>query len=227
MRNLCGFISRIFIISLFIFTGCSKESAPEPSVSFEMDKTDAGVGEMITFTNTSQYATTFKWDFDDGTTSTEENPIHSYTDFGNYRISLTANGEGGSGFTSRPLIIWDIVLTSIFYGDSCEFQGPVTFKSQPVKLEFYNQSSYNASPNLVKHDEGYSHQDMLNLFVDGISYGHHPAWTTEIADVWHMISAYESRNWVGTLEPGLYTLVNARQDPYCVWYLAGLTVTDE
>ena len=227
MKTLNSLLSQILIISFFMLSACSKDSTPEPSVSFTMDKTDAGIGEMIAFTNTSQNATSYEWDFGDGNSSTEENPAHSYSSAGEYTITLTANGEGGSALTIRLMIIWDLVLEVTFYGDSFEFQGPVSFKAQPIKLEFYNQSPGRASLNLVLHDDGYTHQDMLNTFTNGISYGHHPSWTTEIYGVWHMSSAYASHTWAGNLVPGLYTLGVIREDPYCVWYVAGLTVTDD
>ncbi len=45
----------------------------------------------ITFTNESVNGINYLWDFGDGNTSTEENPTHTYTEFGFYTVSLTAN----------------------------------------------------------------------------------------------------------------------------------------
>ena len=46
----------------------------------------------ITFTNTSTDATTFAWDFGDEIgTSTEESPVYTYAEFGNYTVVLTAS----------------------------------------------------------------------------------------------------------------------------------------
>ena len=39
---------------------------------------------------------TFEWDFGDGTTSSEQNPYHTYENNGNYTVSLTVN-ESGNG----------------------------------------------------------------------------------------------------------------------------------
>jgi len=95
--------SQILIISVFFLSSCSKEE--ELSVSFTMDKTNAEVGETITFTNTSQYATSYEWDFGDGNSSTEENPTHSYSSTGEFTITLTANGDKlGSYFKEH--ILW-------------------------------------------------------------------------------------------------------------------------
>ena len=227
MKTLRLLFSQILIISVFFLSNCSKEE--ELSVSFTMDKTNAEVGETITFTNTSQYATSYEWDFGDGNSSTEENPTHSYSSTGVFSITLTANGEGGSGTAAKSVTIWDLVLENTFNGNSVNFQGPTDFKTQPVKINFYNQGSSRAAANLVKHKGDFSHQDMLDLyFVDGISYDHHnPNLVTEVGGFYREIEANNSDTWIGNLEPGLYTLVSARIDPFCVWYVAGLTVSDD
>ncbi len=227
MMTLRLLFSQILIISVFFLSSCSEDSSPtdELSVTFTMDKANSRVGETIIFTNTSQYATSYGWDFGDGNSSTEENPTHSYSSAGKFTIILTANGDEGSETAAKYITIWDLVLESTFYGDSVKFQGPTSFKAQPVKLIFYNQSSGGrVSANLVKHNDGYSHQDMLNIFANGICFVHHPDWTIEISGVWKEIGAYKSHTWIGNLEPGLYTLVSVRMDPYCVWYVTGLTL---
>lgn len=48
----------------------------------------------VVFNNTSKKATSYKWDFGDGTTSTEKNPVHKYSGKGVYKVSLTAGGKG-------------------------------------------------------------------------------------------------------------------------------------
>ena len=56
---------------------------------------------MLEFHNTSQRisdSTTFFWDFGDGTTSTEENPYHTYTQSGTYLITLVAQDAGSCNF---------------------------------------------------------------------------------------------------------------------------------
>lgn len=46
----------------------------------------------ITFTNQSQNASGYVWDFGDGTTSTDQAPVHTYTSLGTYTVSLVADG---------------------------------------------------------------------------------------------------------------------------------------
>ncbi len=57
-------------------------------------------GLIIDFTDNSVNATSWSWDFGDGTTSTEQNPIHEYDGLEIYTVSLTvSNGSCESTFT--------------------------------------------------------------------------------------------------------------------------------
>lgn len=49
----------------------------------------------VTFTNLSTGATSYLWDFGDGNQSSDASPVHVYTTFGSYTVSLTATGPGG------------------------------------------------------------------------------------------------------------------------------------
>ena len=60
-------------------------------------------GGVVTFTNQSTGGTSYLWNFGDGTTSTEENPVHSYSTPGQFTVSLTVTNECGS-FTFTQLV---------------------------------------------------------------------------------------------------------------------------
>ncbi len=52
--------------------------------------------------------TSWKWDFGDGTTSTEQNPIHRYEKPGtNYVVILEVEGPDGKAKFSR---VWDVLI---------------------------------------------------------------------------------------------------------------------
>ena len=51
---------------------------------------------QVTFTNFSQNATTYNWEFGDGETSTEKDPVHIYTTGGNYKVKLTAKNAANA-----------------------------------------------------------------------------------------------------------------------------------
>jgi PKD repeat protein len=46
----------------------------------------------VSFMNRSIYADSYFWDFGDGSSSTEKDPVHSYLSEGDYLVSLTASG---------------------------------------------------------------------------------------------------------------------------------------
>lgn len=51
--------------------------------------------------------TSWKWDFGDGATSTEQNPIHAYARPGNYVVILDIDGPAGHSRLSK---VWDVQL---------------------------------------------------------------------------------------------------------------------
>lgn len=75
--------------------GLSSGQAPLP-VQF----TDQSTGEI----------TSWFWDFGDGTSSTAQNPTHTYTTPGNFDVSLTASGPGGTNTKVVRNCVWTYAL---------------------------------------------------------------------------------------------------------------------
>ena len=74
----------------------------------------------VTFINISEKATSFEWDFGDGTTSTEINPIKTYVT-GNYTVSLTASNVAGASSTFEgelDIVVPEPVTLPITFDDS-------------------------------------------------------------------------------------------------------------
>ncbi len=88
---------------------------PAPVANFTIDKTSALLEEVITFTNTSENATSYLWDFGDGRTSTEENPKHAFSIGGKFTVSLTATGDGGENTLTKTIEI-TVDYSNIFPG---------------------------------------------------------------------------------------------------------------
>lgn len=59
---------------------------------FTLDTLGCAIPFTANFSNESSNAITYEWDFGDGETSTEENPIHVYSDAGVYTVTLFADG---------------------------------------------------------------------------------------------------------------------------------------
>ncbi len=63
--------------------------------------------QYVVFTNCSENANAYLWDFGDSTTSTEENPEHHYTEDGEYIVELTAFGKSvNDTFKDTVLVNW-------------------------------------------------------------------------------------------------------------------------
>ena len=69
-------------------------------------ETVSGVAPLtVQFYDLSTNATSWAWDFGDGGTSTEQDPIHTYTTGGTFTVKLTASNGGSSDvLTSTDLI---------------------------------------------------------------------------------------------------------------------------
>ena len=97
MKKVKFIFGMLLMAALFAvpFTACDEEEEPKPVPDASFSFVATGNGLTVEFTNESTDATTYLWDFGDGTTSTDENPVHTFPDFGDYIIKLTATGEGG------------------------------------------------------------------------------------------------------------------------------------
>lgn len=75
-----------------------------PIASFTASQRDIALGESIFFTDTTtREPTSWSWDFGDGTTSTVQNPSHTYTGVGNYTVTLTATNVAGSNTATAAI----------------------------------------------------------------------------------------------------------------------------
>lgn len=105
--------------SVLVFTSCDDElpgvgSIPDltpPSAGFSYKSTTSSFKE-IQFTNTSISASEFTWDFGDGSTSTDKEPLHVYdAGEGTYTVTLTAKDGNGvlSEFTADVVVV-DVLI---------------------------------------------------------------------------------------------------------------------
>ncbi|HZV69971.1 MAG TPA: PKD domain-containing protein [Saprospiraceae bacterium] len=72
-----------------------------PVVGFNADV----VQKTVTFTNLSYDATSYSWDFGDGTTSSEANPVHTYTGSGIFTVVLHGTRGSATVETSKDVTI--------------------------------------------------------------------------------------------------------------------------
>jgi PKD repeat protein len=77
-----------------------------PSASFSVDRSSGPDPLTVHFTDTSvNKPTSWQWTFGDGSTSTEQDPVHTYYSAGTYTVVLTAsNSQGSDTYTSAGRI---------------------------------------------------------------------------------------------------------------------------
>ena len=101
------------------------------------DFSSATNGATVDFTNESDNATSYSWDFGDGNGSTDEDPSHTYSEDGTYEVVLTATNECGSTTTTQTVTI----ITPPVAGIGAD----VTEGCLPLTVNFTNESSENAT----------------------------------------------------------------------------------
>jgi PKD repeat protein len=115
-----------------------------PLASFEASALFVKVGEEVTFTNTTtgSLPLTYQWDFGDGKTSTEAEPVHVYEEEGEFMVSLTAyNPYGESTFELEisagyaPTAAFNASLEAAAVGEKVVFANAST-GSDPIQYSW-------------------------------------------------------------------------------------------
>jgi PKD repeat protein len=84
------------------------QSGAEPVADFTSSDENICIGE-VSFTNNSTYFNTLFWDFGDGITSNQPNPIHAYSLAGTYTVALRASNSLGFDTLSKQITVNPLV----------------------------------------------------------------------------------------------------------------------
>lgn len=99
-----------YTVKLTVFaanTGCPNTDSTtvqvlqSPVPDFGISDVDGCAPLTVSFSDSSQYMDYYTWHFDDGNTSSQPNPVHTFADTGLYRVCLT--GENIAGCLSDTL----------------------------------------------------------------------------------------------------------------------------
>lgn len=97
--------SMLFAFVVIMAAGCAKSldypDIPEQEAFFSYEANSY----VVNFTNESKVKGTYKWDFGDGSTSTEENPTHNFGKKGKYLVTLTVTGNGSTVEASTVMLL--------------------------------------------------------------------------------------------------------------------------
>src|SRR6202030_3116426 len=112
---------------------------PPPVVAdFSLAPTNGVAPLTVCFTNLSSGSSSFSWDFGDGNSSLDVNPINTYTNAGTYSITLIAIGPGG---TNMVALTNSVVFTNPPPPVVADFSAEPTGGIAPLTVYFTNLSS--------------------------------------------------------------------------------------
>ena len=121
MKQLITKFKLASVFALVLLLGCETDDnvlLPQilSSFTYTLDE-DTGTVEFI---NISEKATSYQWDFGDGETSTEINPIKTYMASGTYTITLTVSNTAGATSTFEDeitIVIKDPITLPITFDE--------------------------------------------------------------------------------------------------------------
>ncbi|WP_152267428.1 PKD domain-containing protein [Agriterribacter humi] len=107
---------------------------PPSGADFTVDPTGNCVSDSVRFYGTATDANEWLWDFDDGETSTDQNPVHLYRDTGTFAVKLIPlnNGCPGPARTKTDLFRKDPPVANFGFEVDCSNRLLVTFTDRSI-----------------------------------------------------------------------------------------------
>ncbi|HXS58515.1 MAG TPA: PKD domain-containing protein [Hanamia sp.] len=102
MKSLKKLFFYLLIITLMVGVNSCKKDNAQPIV--DVIYTVNVDGLTATFTNQTKGATSYKWEFGDGNSSTDENPVHTYAAKGKFVPTLYATTPSGQTYEGSTVI---------------------------------------------------------------------------------------------------------------------------
>ena len=116
-RKTIIFLGMVFSLLLIVSSCDSDDNTVNDNFPLSADIFQSSNGKKVAFQGLTHSATSWAWDFGDGTTSTEQNPVHVYQEGGYYVAKLTVTGENGGTETSEVNLALDLPPYALLTGD--------------------------------------------------------------------------------------------------------------
>lgn len=151
-----------------VMTNLINVTLPLPIPLFNVNKTSGCVPLSAQFTSISTgIITEYLWDFGDGHTSVEQNPIHIYESIGTYNVSLTVTNESGSNTKSYT----SLITVSQYFTPSVDFvynisNLNVTFMPDVSACDptyYWSYGDGNYSTESIEHSHTYDSTGIYNV----------------------------------------------------------------
>ncbi len=107
---------------------------PQPTALFDIQRLEADPFTVQFLNRSSGVIDTTFWDFGDGQTSFEANPLHTYASPGAFTVTLTVNGPGGSN-SIQAFVVIEAPMRASFTS--------AALPNNPLAVQFTNTSTGN------------------------------------------------------------------------------------
>ena len=149
----------IFLAAILPFILFSCEMSPR--AYFSASPGDPVVGEEVWFTNESDNAESFEWDFGDGYISNEINPIHVFTASGTFTVRLKVWSH--NGVSDEASLTVDVMIPTLLEIEVLEYYEEYPVEGASVIL-YRTLSDWDNETNSVI--EGFTDADGKVVFSD-------------------------------------------------------------
>ena len=116
MRKLLRYLSFICIIGITLFQSCTKEPV-RPTFPISAEIFQSVKDKQVAFTALTHSAVSWSWDFGDGQSSTEKDPVHVYEEGGYYLATLTATDKDGNSASAEVSLAVALTPYALLTGD--------------------------------------------------------------------------------------------------------------
>ena len=183
MKNKSIPLGVVFWMITLLFAWSCTDEVERPEFPLSAEIFSSIDGKQVAFTALTHSATNWQWDFGDGNTSNEQNPVHVYEGAGYYVATLTATDGAGNSEMSEIQLGLDITPYVLLTGGATAANGktwkltaahPTTDKLANADLEFTYATDVEELPSGAFDlylGIGEIYDDEFTFFYDG-KYGH-------------------------------------------------------
>ena len=127
-----------------------------PAVNFTVASITNG---QVSFSNGSSNALSYLWNFGDGISSTENNPVHTYQTSGTYTVSLTALNDCGVSVLSQEVTVMVVGVNDVNWVEQYRLYpnpttGSFTFELSGTGREELSFEFFNGLGQLIRREVG-------------------------------------------------------------------------
>ena len=145
------------ILLLGVLSLALSSCAVKPQANFTIPTQKIVAPAPVAFVNSSKNAESYEWDFGDGGTSTDANPMHVYKHSGNYTVVLKAK-KGNKTITTKQMI-------QVTAPERCLIEIETEFGT--MLAELYNSTPKHRDNFLKLAEEGYYNDLLFHRVISG------------------------------------------------------------